>query len=101
MQFGYDDEPDWDGSHPGWGKGSPIKVGGWISKRLFELTVQWDRAAFWRIVPHKHVRSRHIYPTIQETVFGQKPVNSQCDRCYRWFVLATGKLHPTYNKENK
>jgi hypothetical protein len=82
MHFGYEysDDPDTPST---WGKGSPVKVG---------LTVVFDHIAFWRIVPHKHIPSKYDTPNWPP---GQ--VNSQCDRCYRWFALATGKLDNRFN----
>jgi hypothetical protein len=73
------------GDETNWGKGSPVKIG---------ITIEWDSIAFWRIVPHKH------YSPEPPSVWNPPPeyVNRRCDRCLRWYVLATGRLHPTLNK---
>ena len=85
MHIGY----DWnDYENSGLGHGLFIKAG---------FTVEWDKIAFWRIFPHKHI------PQSDSLLYfmWKKPgtiVNQRCSKCLRWYVLSTGKLHRELNR---
>lgn len=82
MHIGYEDYG------AGWGKGSPVKIG---------IKIEWDSIAFWRIVPHKHIPERYLSLVDTQAIM----VNMRCDRCFRWYVLATGRLHKRLNEREK